>query len=104
MLAAERFAESGRYCYYTALGYASTDPDAAWRRVVEFKPPFYIAVDYGNPKNPLPVTEAKTIVATDAFNKVNVNVFRRAITSGRFRVAPRSRDTGIVVLVAKTNS
>jgi hypothetical protein len=100
MLAAERFAESGRYCYYTALGYASTDPNAAWRRVVQFKPPFYIGLDYGNAVNPLPLVQRRAIDPKDPFNVINVAVFRRAIRSKAFVVLPETRRAGTVVLAA----
>jgi hypothetical protein len=101
MLAAERFAESGRYCYYTTLGYATTSPNAAWRRVIQFMPPFYISLDYGSVRNRLPATIQQTIDPTDPFNVTNVAVFRRAVASTRFSILPGSRQAGTIILVAR---
>ena len=58
MLAFSRYAESGRRCLYTSLGYTEDDAAAAWDRVGDFRPPFFISVDYGNPANPLPEAQA----------------------------------------------
>ena len=54
MLALEEHADEGLACYYTAIGYAERDPNVAWERVLEFKPPYYISIDYANPANLLP--------------------------------------------------
>jgi 4-amino-4-deoxy-L-arabinose transferase-like glycosyltransferase len=100
MLAAERYAETGRYCYYTSLGYASSDPIADWRRVLGLQPPYYISLDYGNRSNP-PPPELQTAIATpDPFNRTNVAVFRRVRTSGDYEILNGTRRAGTVVLVA----
>jgi Dolichyl-phosphate-mannose-protein mannosyltransferase len=96
-LARQRFAESGRRCNYTALGYAEQDPQGAWDRVRHADPPFYIAIDYGNPRNPLPAAQAAALTRDDAFNKVNVAVFERVVRSPDFDLLPRSRSTGLVI-------
>jgi hypothetical protein len=74
MLAAQRYAESGRWCYYTSLGYAESDPSVAWKRVLDFKRPYFIGLDYGNKSNPLPPAQAGSITPNDSLNKVNVAV------------------------------
>jgi 4-amino-4-deoxy-L-arabinose transferase-like glycosyltransferase len=99
-LAHQRFAESGRRCSYTALGYAEQDPEAAWERVRETDPPFYIAIDYGNPRNPLPATEAAAVARADAFNRVNVAILDRVVRSPHFELVPGSRSTGLVIFRA----
>ncbi|MEX2556620.1 MAG: glycosyltransferase family 39 protein [Actinomycetota bacterium] len=100
-LAHRRFAgRSGRLCNYTALGYAEQDPEAAWDRVRDTDPPFYIAIDYGNPSNPLPATEAAAVARADAFNRVNVAIFDRVVRSPDFELVPGSRSTGLVIFRA----
>jgi 4-amino-4-deoxy-L-arabinose transferase-like glycosyltransferase len=99
-LAHRRFSESGRRCNYTALGYAEQDPGAAWERVRETDPPFYVGIDYGNPRNPLPATQAAAVAQDDAFNRVNVAVLDRVRRSPRFELVPGSRSTGLVIFRA----
>jgi hypothetical protein len=98
MLAFERYRLHGLRCYYTALGYASTDPEEGWARVQQFTSPYYISIDYGNASNPLPKAEQSLIVPTDPFNVVNTAVFKRVVTSGIYSLVPGSRDSGVVVL------
>jgi hypothetical protein len=100
MIAAERFELDGRTCYYTSLGYAEADPGVAWQRVQQFAPPYYISIDYGNRSNPLPEADRDTIRADDPFNRVNLAVYERARTEGRFRAVSGSRRNGFVVLEA----
>jgi 4-amino-4-deoxy-L-arabinose transferase-like glycosyltransferase len=100
MIAAERFELSGRTCYYTSLGYAEADPEAAWQRVQQFNPPYYISIDYGNPANPLPAADRATIRPDDPFNRVNRAVYRRVRAERRFRLMPASRQHGFVVFEA----
>jgi hypothetical protein len=97
MLAFSRYAESGRRCYYTSLGYAESDPADAWARVQEFKPPYYVSVEYGNARNELPQTYAPAAARADAFNRVNRVIFERVSRSRRFEVVPGSRRDGVVV-------
>jgi 4-amino-4-deoxy-L-arabinose transferase-like glycosyltransferase len=99
-LAHQRFAESGRLCNYTALGYAEQDPEAAWDRVRDTDPPFYIAIDYGNPRNLLPAAQAGDVARADAFNRVNVEIFDRVVRSPRFELVSGSRRTGLVIFRA----
>jgi hypothetical protein len=101
MLAAERYASSGRWCYYTALGYAATDPTAAWQRVVQFQSPYYITLDYGNKRDPLPPDVAATIAPNDPFNLLNRVVYRRALRSGMYLPLARTREAGTIVLKAR---
>lgn len=96
-IAAQRFALSGRNCYYTSLGYAETKPGRAWKRVVGFSPPFYISIDYGNPANRLPVPFRAQAAGADAFNRVNRALEARVRASGSFRIVPGSRTGGFVV-------
>jgi hypothetical protein len=98
MLAFERYADSGRRCYYTALGYAEKDTEAAWQRLQQFQSPYYISIDYGDRSNPLPAAEQSLITPSDPFNVVNTAVFKRVRASGIYEVVPGSRDTGLVVL------
>jgi 4-amino-4-deoxy-L-arabinose transferase-like glycosyltransferase len=100
MLAFERYAESGRRCYYTSLGYAEKDPRVAWKRVGDFNPPFYISIDYGNPHNPLPREQTVAVARADAFNRVDLAVFNRVKRSPKFEVVSYSRGGGFVVFRA----
>ncbi len=100
LLAAERFELSGRVCYYTSLGYAEADPSAAWRRVQEFDPPYYVSIDYGNPSNPLPPGDDGALRADDPFNRVDRAVYQRVRADRRFRLIPASRQSGFVVFQA----
>ena len=104
LLAFARYAERGRRCYYTALGYAENDPEVAWKRVREFDPPFYISVDYGNPRNPLPPSQAAAVARSDAFNRINVAIFTRVKRSPEFKLVPESRSSGLVVFRAVDGS
>lgn len=101
MLAFQRYAESGRRCYYTALGYAEKDPEVAWKRLRKFGSPYYISIDYGNRTNPLPEAQRSLLTPSDPFNRVNTNVYRRVRRSGRYQIVPESRSTGIVILQAE---
>jgi len=100
MIAFERHAESGRRCYYTSLGYAEKDPWAAWKRVRDFHPPFYISIDYGNQRNPLPADRAVAVARADAFNRVDVAIFNLVRRSPKFELIPESRVSGFVVFRA----
>jgi hypothetical protein len=100
MLAFSRFAERGRRCYYTSLGYAQADPEAAWSRVQEFQPPYYVGIDYGNARNPLPPPYADVAARGSAFNRVNQDVFERVTRSSEFDVVPGTRRAGLVVFRA----
>lgn len=95
-IAAERYALAGRHCYYTSLGYAQTSVVAAWKRVQDFAPPFYVAIDYGNPANRLP-SPFREAAGVDAFNRANRAVLARVRASGFFRPVPVSRTGGLVV-------
>lgn len=97
MLAFERYARSGRKCYYTSLGYAESSVDAAWQRVVEFDPPFFVAIDYANPSNPLPPSLRQDVARADAFNRVNRAVLARVRSSAGFELLPGSERGGLVV-------
>jgi hypothetical protein len=104
MLAIEEYADEGLTCYYTALGYAENDPEIAWKRLLEFKSPYYISIDYGNSANPLPPDKRALILPSDPFNAVNVSVYRRVRESGMYEVVRGSRRDGLVVLRARTGS
>jgi hypothetical protein len=97
MIADEEFGLIGRKCYYTSLGYAEQDPAKAWQRVQDFKPPYYIVLDYGNGSNRLPADILRTATLDDAFNRVNRAVYRRVRSSAQFAIVPRSRDAGVIV-------
>jgi hypothetical protein len=98
MVAFAKFAGAGRRCYYTAPGDETTDARDAWQRVTRLKPPFFITVDYGNPRNPLPRDLVAQTNLADVFNRNNVAVLRRLTASGLYTVVPRSRRLGLVVL------
>lgn len=102
MLAFERYAEKGLSCYYAALGYAETHADVAWKRVLAFRSPYYISIDYGDRSNPLPDAQRALIDSSDPFNLVNKSVFQRTRASGMYRVIPGSVEAGVVVLRART--
>ena len=101
MIALEQHANEGLACYYTALGYAANDPNVAWKRVLDFKPPYYVSIDYGNPANPLPPDKKALVIPSDPFNAVNLAVYRRVRDSGLFEVLPGSRRDGLVVFRAR---
>ena len=104
MLALEEHADEGLICYYTALGYAESDPEVAWQRLLQFKSPYYISIDYDNPANPLPPDKQALIRASDPFNTVNVTVYRRVRESGRYELVPGSRRDGLVILRSTARS
>lgn len=103
MLAVEEHADEGLMCYYTGLGYAENDPEIAWKRLLEFKSPYYISIDYGNSANPLPADKRALILPSDPFNAVNIAVYRRVRASGMYEVVRGSRRDGLVVLRAQTS-
>jgi hypothetical protein len=104
MLAFERYAERGRRCYYTPLGYAESDPSVAWRRFQKINPPFYVSVDYGNAGNPLGVDQARAALRRNAFNRINLEIFNRVRHSRDFALVPGSRQDGFVVFRAVDRS
>jgi hypothetical protein len=104
LIASEEFALAGRQCQYTPLGYAEQSVDAAWERVLAINPPFYVALDYGNPANRLPAELEAQTTRPDPFNRVNLGVYRRAVRSGRFVAIAESRQAGLVVLRASSGS
>jgi hypothetical protein len=97
LLADEKYALRDLHCYYTALGLAQQSPARAWRRLEQFKPPYYISVDYEHPSNRLPREIASSISPSDAFNRIDRAVFRRMIRSGNFRAIQSSRASGLIV-------
>jgi 4-amino-4-deoxy-L-arabinose transferase-like glycosyltransferase len=99
-LARQHFAENGRLCAYTGLGYAEEDPEAAWDRMRDLDPPYYIGVDYGNARNPLPEDQAAAVERVDALNRVNVEIFNRVVRSRDFELVPGSRSAGLVIFRA----
>jgi len=98
MLAFERYAVSGRRCYYTALGYAENDTEAAWTRLQQYQSPYYISIDYGSKSNPLPADRKVLVVPSDPFNVVNTAIYQRVKASGTYKPVPGTRDDGLVVL------
>ena len=97
MLAFSRYAENGRRCLYTSLGYGQVDAAAAWDRVGDFRAPFFISVDYGNPANPLPEAQAAAVAQFAWFNPVSRAVFDRVAQSPEYKPVPGSREAGLVV-------
>jgi hypothetical protein len=97
MLAFSRYAENGRRCYYTSVGYGQDDAAAAWDRVGEFRAPFFISVDYGNPANPLPEAQAAAVAQFAWFNPVSTAVFDHVAQSPEYKPVPGSREAGLVV-------
>ena len=97
MVALEEHAGDGLICYYTALGYAENDPEVAWKRLLEFKSPYYISIDYDNPANPLPTDKQALILPSDPFNTVNVAIYRRVRASDAYEVVAGSQGQGLVV-------
>jgi 4-amino-4-deoxy-L-arabinose transferase-like glycosyltransferase len=95
-LAASAFDLHGRRCYYTPLGYAEQNPDTAWQRVLSFKPPFYISLDYEDMRN-LPAQYASMVRGNDPFNTIDQAIFRRVVQSPHFTVMRGSRRDGLVV-------
>ena len=102
MLAFQKFALSGRRCYWTGLGRGLTDPDAAWHSLLYFDSPFLVSPDYGNPRNQishdLEYTVGLNYVLTSGYDRVDAAVYRRALRSGRYEIVPGSRRLGVVLL------
>ena len=98
LLADEEHTVGGHECEYTALGYAETDADAAWQRVLSLSAPYYVTIDYEDPANRLAPGLAAAVPSYDAFNRVNRAVFRRALGSGVYSVLPGTRRDGFVAL------
>jgi len=101
LLADETFGRRDRQCHYTPLGLAEQDSERAFQRLLTFKPPYYISLDYDNPNNPLSQAKSSSIVASDLFNTINREVHRRVLGSGLFEILPGSRRDGIVILRAR---
>jgi hypothetical protein len=97
MISSDRKSRVERKCYYTSLGYAESNTDRAWTRVVDLHPPFYVAIDYGAPGKALSPELRAAVDRTDAFNRVSRRVPERVESSGRFAVVPTSRSNGFVV-------
>jgi hypothetical protein len=97
MRAYSRYALQGRRCAWLNLGRGQTDADAAWQMVVARDSPFYLSLDYDDVANPLPPPQAAAAL-DDPLNLVDRELYRRALSSGRYEVVPGSRRTGLVVL------
>jgi hypothetical protein len=101
-IAFSQFARRDRRCYWASVGFAERDPRAAWQQLNRFQSPFYVTVDYGNPRNLLPpalrARAQETLTEPDAFNQTNIAVFRRALRSGEWLVVPGFRHLGLIVL------
>ena len=97
LLAHERYVQSGRVCYFTALGYAEQSAAVALKRLREFAPPYFVGLDDGNPANRLPAANALSIRPDDPFNVVNRAVKRAITRSGEYMVVPGSRRLGMIV-------
>ena len=73
-------------CYFTSLGYAETDVEAAWTRLLEsIKPPYFISV--GEDHRP----------PSDAFNAVSLPILERVGTDPSFTRELFDSDFGITV-------
>lgn len=98
MYSADAVSTSGRTCPYTSLGFAETSPQRAWERLLALNAPFFISLDFGNPRNRLPAALAADAAKADVFNAVDRAVFLRAVRSGTFERVPGSARDGVVVL------
>lgn len=102
LLADEEFALWDVACHYTPLGLAEQSPERAFQRLLSLRPPYFIGLDYGNPRNPLPRAKSDAIAAGDPFNSVNRAVHRRVLESRLFEIVPNSRRNGIVIFRARS--
>jgi len=100
MLSSKRASRVVPKCRYTSLGYAESDAERAWRRLTDMEPPFYISIDYGNPRNRLPRSLRIQASRVDSFNRVDRKIFRRMKTAHDFEVVPGTRRHGFVVFAS----
>jgi hypothetical protein len=101
LLAHEKLGWTGRRCSYHVLALALDDTEAGLRTMRAVSPPFYIGVDFGNLRNPLPADLRAGTRLDDQFNSASAAVFRRILTSGRYEVVPGTRREGLIVLRAR---
>jgi hypothetical protein len=83
--AAKNRLNTGVRCYYTSLGYAQQDLDAALKRIDEFQTQYFITLDEA-------FQPAQNFV-----NVVSLPVLRELKESTRFQVVPFSSENGVVV-------
>jgi hypothetical protein len=94
-LAIKEFAQP---CPWAAVGGHGTTVDGAWQDLVRYRSPFFLTVDYGNPRNPLPPQIRAKTPLDDRFNRTDRGLFRRVLGSGRYVVVPGSRRLGLILL------
>jgi hypothetical protein len=88
--AAKSLAPRDIHCYYETLGYAESDPDRAWSKLLSLNTLYYITVD-----------PALLPVPSDPFNQVAVPVLERVRNSGLFEEqAPIANDPRILIFRA----
>jgi hypothetical protein len=97
LMASERNSSVKRKCLYTSLGLAESNAARAWERIVALDPTYYVALDYGAPRNPLPRNVRVEAERRDLFNQVNRSMLNRVNTSKGFSVVPGSRRGGFIV-------
>ena len=85
----------GAACSWASLGDVDeTDPEIAWRTLMEFGSPFLLTMDFGSPRNPPPFD----LRPFADLNAIDVPVYRRALRSGRYEIVPGFRRDGLVLL------
>jgi hypothetical protein len=75
--AAQRRLAGGDVCYYTALGFAETDPNKAWQRMFDLNVDYFITVDPNQVQ-----------ISDDVFNRISSNILERTRTSALFTAQP----------------
>ncbi len=73
-------------CFYTSLGYAETDVDRAWKRLVQLKPPYFISLRQAG------LTQPPNFV-----NRVSLPVTERVMADRRFVQLPFDSKLNIIV-------
>jgi hypothetical protein len=84
---AKRELDDAPRCYYTSLGYAETDVDKAWQRMLDLNVDHFATVD-----------PSVVRITDDAFNSISVRILERAEISNLFVLQPRPDHSRIVVL------
>jgi hypothetical protein len=94
-VAADQLGSRWTRCSWVGVAGATSDVDAGWSNLVGSQAPYFLTVDYGNARNPLP-RELRATEYPAVFNQINAGVLRRVTASGRYRVVPGTRRSGLV--------
>lgn len=90
---AKRLLKTGYRCYYTSLGYAETDVEKAWKRILDLKARYFVSIE-------------SSILSSqpDAFNIVSKPILQRVKSSDHFVPKPFASDPDILIFQSLTTN